>query len=103
MKKVPFIHLFQTSERNYCYDVNTDCILKISESEYDYLNKLVQGKANKMEESASIVHLRELGYLKTDKVKIVEHPDTHLVRYHCNRKVEGLILQVTQNCNLRCD
>jgi len=102
MNKIPFIHLFQTSEGNYCYDVNTDCILKISESEYDSLNKVIQGKLD-MEDSPLIVRLKELGYLKADKVKIVEHPDTHLMRYHCDRKVEGLILQVTQNCNLRCD
>lgn len=37
MGRPPFIHLFSTSEGKYCYDVNTDCIISLSDELYDYI------------------------------------------------------------------
>ncbi len=103
MHEKPFIHLFETSEGKYCYDVNTDCILKVSETEYSYLKEVRGSNKDILPEPPTIELLKKHGYLKADKVQKTEHPDTHLLKYHCANKVEGIILQVTQNCNLRCE
>lgn len=103
MERKPFIHLFKTSEGNYLYDVNTDSILKISLNSYSYLEKIMKESVIDLIEPEEVKILKENGYLKADKVKETEHPDTRLLKYHCTNKVEGIILQVTQNCNLRCE
>lgn len=103
MERKPFIHLFETSEGYYCYDVNTDCILKISQETYIYLKAIMKEPDNALIEPEAVKILRKNGYLKSDKVKETEHPDTQLLKYHCANKIEGIILQVTQNCNLRCE
>lgn len=102
MEQKPFIHLFQTSTGFYFYDVNTDSILNIDENVYDYLKKeqLGESSSNTLE---YVEFLRKQGYLKSNKVKITEHPETEVLKYHCENRVEGIILQVTQNCNLHCD
>lgn len=101
MEKKPFVHLFETSEGYYIYDVNTDCILKISRESYLFM-KQMQAECVEVTEPQEVKMLKNCGFLKPDKVKKTEHPDTQLLKYHCSNKVEGIILQVTQNCNLRC-
>lgn len=41
----PFFHVFQTSDGNYLFDVNTDRILKIPEDVYVYLSSIECGVA----------------------------------------------------------
>jgi len=98
----PYIHLFRTSEGFYCYDVNTDCILRIPSDAFEYLEATMSGDTNPMVPN-SVKELAENGFLKADHVISTEHPDTDLLEYHCRNRIEGLILQVTQNCNLHCD
>ncbi|MDL0414458.1 4Fe-4S cluster-binding domain-containing protein, partial [Clostridioides difficile] len=31
------------------------------------------------------------------------HPETKYIKYHIENNLSSIILQVTQNCNLRCD
>ncbi|MFI3173127.1 MAG: radical SAM protein, partial [Eubacteriales bacterium] len=101
MNKNPFIHLFQTSNGNYIYDVNTDSILAIGKDEYEYLCTIKTGKKiNDIPEH--IKFLEEKGYLKEVPKRITEHPATELLEFHANNRIESIILQVTQNCNLRC-
>lgn len=100
MNQKPFIHLFQTSNNFYLYDVNTDSILKIDEATYSYLKN--EQNINTCEQPKQIEFLKKQGYLKSNKVKISEHPETEFLDYYCNNRVEGITLQVTQNCNLRC-
>lgn len=98
MKK-PFIHTFCTSGGYYVYDVNTDTILQVSKSVYD---KLINGNPAELEEDLYVKRLKDYGYLKPNRKRITEHPDTRFIRYFAEKKVEGIILQLTQNCNLRC-
>lgn len=97
----PFIHLFSTSIGYYIYDVNTDVILKISKEVYDMLN----GKEIELKQKETVEYinkLKEYGFLKSSKVRESEHPDTKYLKYYCESKLENIILQITQNCNLRC-
>jgi len=106
LKSTPFIHLFSTSEGKYLYDVNTDAILKIPEEVYDYLyNKDLNNDVKKGSYYAAqyIEELKNQGYLNTNRVKVTEHPGTELLKYYINNKTSMITLQITQNCNLRCD
>ena len=94
----PFIHLFSCSTGYYLYDVNTDSILKINSDTYDKL-KIDEGEA----ENEQIQKLKTCGYLKSSRVQISEHPATKLLPSLYKNRVGNLTLQVTQQCNLRCD
>ncbi|MBW9159133.1 Cys-rich peptide radical SAM maturase CcpM [Clostridium tagluense] len=102
MYQNPFIHLFKTSNGYYFYDVNTDSILNISKDSYEYLNN--QQKGDSLEAVPKYINfLKNKGYLKSNRVKTTEHPDTEFLKYYCSNRIEGIILQVTQSCNLRCE
>lgn len=97
MKQKPFIHLFETSEGKYCYDVNTDDILKVSEETY----KVLEG--DRQHNNSQINKLEMAGYLKTNRVSISKHPMTDYLEGFYQNNLNALTLQVTQNCNLRCE
>lgn len=100
MNDTPYIHLFETPLGYYVYDVNTNNIIKIENELYDYLS----GKAIKTQRiDAQIELLKRNGYLRTDRVEKTEHPMTELLPIYLDTKVGQLLLQVTQNCNLRCE
>lgn len=96
----PFIHTFKTPLGYYVYDVNTNEIIKIDEDIYQYLRKESPADTSTIEK---INHLKEIGYLKTNRVEETEHPATEILPFYLDAKVGQLVLQVTQNCNLRCD
>lgn len=100
-KENPFIHLFQTAFGYYLYDINTNQIIKIKQDTYERLSN--QEKGYKTDTNEEIEILYENGYLKNNKVQNVNHPYTELLPYALENKIHILILQVTQNCNLRCD
>lgn len=100
----PFFHVFQTSEGNYLFDVNTDRILKIPLDVYKYLNSIESGITAIPESSISqyIDDLESDGYLSSKRVKETEHSATELLPYYIKNKINFITLQITQNCNLRC-
>lgn len=99
--KTPFIHLFSTPLGCYFYDVNTNCIVEVEETVYAYLSD--GDKTKEAYVKKELGDLKEKGYLKTKRVEQTYHPLTELLPYYAKSKIEQLILQVTQNCNLRCD
>lgn len=104
MQNQPFIHLFETSNGYYFYDVNTDSILNINKESYDSLLEIEKNpeKWDKSNKSEQLILLKNIGYLKPNKHRITEHPETEFLKYHSKNRIEGIILQLTQNCNLRC-
>jgi uncharacterized protein len=98
-----FIHLFETPLNKYFYDVNTNKIIDIPENVYMYLkNKESKKEAIEVIEKY-IKDLKDQGYLKDKKVQQVKHPRTKYIEYFVNNKMNDLVLQVTQDCNLRCE
>lgn len=104
--KLPFIHLFQTAAGSYFYDVNCNRSVHVSDEAYRVLLKQ-QKKENDIKISSTvekeIAGLKEEGFLKDVHIKKVKHPFTDILQYHLESKLKLLILQVTQNCNLRCE
>ncbi len=101
----PFIHLFKNSSAYYVYDVNTNKIITVSKDIYNFLSGKVADNTEGQNASIidSINELRIQGYLKSNHVKVSEHPLTEIFEdYLCN-KISHLTLQVTQMCNLRCE
>lgn len=96
-----FIHTFEVGGRYYIYDVNTDKILKVDEKVYLYLS----GKNTDIDFKTKeyIKMLKNNGFLSSNKIKKTEHPQTKYLEYYINNKVSSIILQVTQNCNFRCE
>lgn len=104
MKNNPFIHVFKTPFFTYAYDVNTDSVIKISKELYDYLMDLEHGVVTeKTEEVHSEMEiLKKKGYLKEFYPKKIVDPRLSQLDYLINNRVEGITLQVTQQCNMRC-
>lgn len=100
----PFIHLFKTPKNFYFYDVNRNENIKIEKEMYDYLENSIKSASHKknMELEKRLELFKDKGYLSTNKVEEIEHPFSQLLDTQVNRQMEMLILQVTQNCNLRC-
>lgn len=102
MKTKPFIHLFKTSIGNYLYDVNTDAILKISRNLYNYLDNLDEFADIDENLKEEIELLEGNGFLKGKPNRIVKHPATDYINEYLENRVSSIVLQVTQNCNMKC-
>lgn len=102
-KEQPFIHLFKTSTGYYLYDVNMDKILKVSQKVYRFLDSSGIEFSKDPEVLQYLETIKRIGFLKSRHVEETEHPDTNYVGYYLNSGLENLVLQVTQNCNLRCE
>lgn len=100
----PYIHLFKTFKNFYFYDVNRNENIRIEKELYNYLEKIMSlssyTEVISMEKEINL--LKEKGYLSTNKVEKIEHPFEGILKLQLNRQIEILILQITQNCNLRC-
>ena len=101
--EVPNIHLFKVCGNYYFYDVCKNSILKISNELYRVLNECLD--SNSQLDSISlreIEKLKEEGFLQPETLERFEHPMTKLLESALDNSLHMLVLQVTQNCNLRC-
>ncbi|MDE6252623.1 MAG: Cys-rich peptide radical SAM maturase CcpM [Lachnospiraceae bacterium] len=93
-----FIHLFKTLNSYYLYDVNSNSIVKINEEMYSKLKS-----KKEIDDDLQINKLKERGFLQPISRNItIQHPLTEKVESYLQNNMSLLILQVTQNCNLRC-
>lgn len=104
MQPAPFIHLLQTPYGKYVFDVNTDSINFIDDKLYSALSLLQKGECDKIPKKMliEIDNMRNNGLLKSNKPKVMKHPVTNNLEYYLTHRVEGITLQVTQECNFRC-
>lgn len=93
------IHLFKTPMNHYLYDLNTNLFVKLSSGLFHYLNN---DNALTDELQIEINSLREKGFLREYPVKSIQHPESKILKYKLERHLNNLVLQVTQQCNLRC-
>lgn len=103
----PFIHLFRTPKNHYFFDVNRNENIRIEKETYEYLEKtlkdeIIEENVNKKIEQ-ELKMLKQDGYLSEKRIKEIKHPGTDLLETYLNRKMKMLIIQLTQNCNLRCE
>ncbi len=101
----PFIHLFKTPGGYYIYDVNTNAIIETQKSTYNYLYAQQKSLKNSIndENDTLIKSIKEKGFLSSKKVKEMLHPENELLKYILSNKVRMITLQVTQQCNLKCE
>ncbi len=104
-KDKPFIHLFKTPGGYYIYDVNTNAIIKTQKPLFDFLQVGQRDCANN--ENNDIINavkkIKEKGFLSSKRIREVSHPTNDILEYHLSNKLKMVILQVTQQCNLRCE
>lgn len=105
MTNKPLVKLLRSPNGEYFYDVNRNEIVPIQKESYDYLEKLLEGSESKStsEVPSEISQLEMSGYLSGNHVKTIEHFYTPFLKDMLKNDLGSLCLQVTQNCNLRCE
>lgn len=99
----PFIHLFRTPGGYYIYDVNKNVIIKTDRQIWENL-KYVQAGLYELKDGIGLPDkLLEDGFLSSKRIREIIHPADEILVYYLNRKIKMVTLQVTQQCNLRCD
>lgn len=100
----PHIHLFTTPGGYYIFDVNTNLILKTNESVYNLLrNNNTAGAQGNAEVLQMIENMKVNGYLSSNKVSEIVHPADRMLEHYLNNKLRAITLQITQQCNFRCE
>lgn len=90
-------HVYKTRKHAYVYDANINQSSVISDELFDELSKT--GVLNDSEEARNLL---EQGFFDEVKIEKLEQPLTKYLEVLQDRHLNHLILQVTQNCNLRC-
>ncbi|SHH84912.1 uncharacterized protein SAMN02745823_01178 [Sporobacter termitidis DSM 10068] len=102
MSNAVIFKTFRTYKHPYVYDRHTDSLLILSEDEYRELLKVEKGELPH-EQSPVIKKYQELGILKSNVVEKIEHPGTEIIEHYLKTRMKQLTLQVTQQCNMRCE
>lgn len=105
----PNIKLVRTIEGFYLFDVNTNNIVEINETLYNYFDCIIKGIMDHKDISIDAKDANTVEKMKKDglltgvrKIEI-EHSMTEFLEDMLNNELAHLCLQVTQNCNLRCE
>lgn len=91
----------KTPKRKYVYDRNTNTVLNVTDAEYDELLEVENRKLDPIE-SNIVSNMQKQGVLLANRVTEIEHPDVKYLPHYVDHRLSQLILQVTQQCNLRC-
>lgn len=101
----PNIHLFVACGKHYIYDVCNNIILRVTSDCYRHINNMMQSdkiSISEFRENQLVNQLMDEGFLKFQTVDTLVHPLSDKAEDLLNNDLHMLILQVTQNCNLRC-
>lgn len=99
MKDCAVFHLFNTYKHSYLYDTNINSIIEISQK----LHSDIQEYEKNNIVTPTIRKLQQKGYLLPRNRYEMIHPATDSMDVLSSRNIQGIALQVTQNCNLRCN
>ena len=73
--------------------------IQVSEGLYQYIaNRDFQNE----EYEEMISQLEKKGYLSTNRVEEIKHPLSDYIDDYVEHNINAMILQITQNCNMRC-
>ena len=100
--KQTIIKCFRTRQEKYFYDRYTNSIVCVNDAEYELLKRLETGDQT-AKNSPLLRRYTKKGLLRESIVETIEHPETRNVHYLLENQMGQLILQVTQQCNLRCE
>ena len=99
MEKV-IIKCFKTPVAKCFYDRHLDTVVAVNDEEYETLKEIE--KTGKVLENNGLNRFVKNGLLSPTIIKEIEHPDTAILQLLSEDYIWNLILQVTQQCNLRC-
>lgn len=100
----PFVHFVTlNNHEQYLLDVNTNMISKVNERVYGYLTLNMDVSDLNAEDTLLVENMKKVGMLKPNRIEKVEHPMTDFVEDVIENNMTKLTLQVTQNCNFRCE
>lgn len=94
------IKCFQTPKRKYFYDRFLNSVVAVNNQEYSILKNVE--KSGELPQDSSLKRFTDNGLLQEALVEEIEHPETTNLRFLSEHYLKNLILQVTQQCNLRC-
>lgn len=97
---IPSYYCFSTPKNSYMYVRNINSVIRITEDEH---YELIKAKKNNDAKCDVVEKYKRLGIFIDNPVKIIEHPATDTLEYQANYMCQHLMLQVTQQCNLRCE
>ena len=107
MKQKPFIKLLKVLNRFYIFDVNMNKIIETSQDIYNYLDAVLQDESPlpllNQEDKETIEDMLREGLLGGYPDMIIEHVMNDQLEYILDHELSRMCLQVTQNCNLRCN
>lgn len=101
MRKDYIFKCLATPGAKYVLDRQSNSFFTVNEEEYGELLRVEHGELEQ-HQSLAFEKYVELGVLQKNSVKEIENPVTELLPYFLANRAEHLILQVTQQCNLRC-
>lgn len=111
MNNTPFVHIIHSKVRDFIYDVNTNSLIQLDDGCWKYLYEILhvgvieytkKYKDNNSSEAQSIIKMLNNGFLKCNRVETIKHPLSDFAEDYLKNRLDGVILQVTQNCNLKC-
>lgn len=91
---------FSTPRNKYMYVRNINSIIRIPEEEYQELMRVRKENDDRNE---VVKKYKRLGIFVENPIEMIEHPDTDTLEFRANHLCRHLTLQVTQQCNLRCE
>lgn len=108
MQMKPLILPFKTTLGYYFYETQRNEIVSVNKELYQYIEAIMKDKVSDVkcvDESIKKQYdeLVSFGYLASGHIKQIEHPFTEWLDIALERRVERILLQVTQSCNLRCE
>jgi len=93
--------IFCTNKCFYLYDAIVNVIIEISEKDYNLLDRYLLGN-QEHDVLYCLERFQEKGICKREKIECIEHSMTDVLPYYIDQNISNMILQVTQQCNLRC-
>lgn len=103
MNDKPLIKLFRTNNKYYMYDVNKNTILNINRKQYNSLENYMKDNVDYYMYSEEITEFYKKGFLSSNRVNDIDNPHNELVASHLKSNIGMIILQITQQCNFRCE
>lgn len=99
----PFVHFIALNKEIYLFDVNTNMISRVNERIYRYLMLDEDISVLNTGDEMLLENMKRADMLKSDQIEKIEHPMTNFVEDIIENNMTRLTLQVTQNCNFRCE
>lgn len=95
------IKCFETPLQKYFYDRFFNTIVMVNDEEYEVLKEVE--KTGKIQDEESLRLFLDNGLLQETVIEGIEHPESDRLKLLTEHYMENLILQVTQQCNMRCN